>query len=333
LDDRTRRAERIRQAAQELGTQLQRRARADEDRQAAAIARRRRSEQGRPVVGRIPDGPHRLPEARAHLAREIATHQAKLDRYAALIAAGKKPMGRPPVLMQDSTRVQRARRVVRNAEIAERVAAAADGRSAAEARRLPKVVANTTDPQSRIRPTRKGFLQGYNAQVAVTGDQIIIAVQVGQSTNDQACFLPMMRAAQDAAARIHAATGNTEHVIGTVLADAGYNSDANLTATGPDRLIALGKERDQARAWTDERGAGQPPADATPREANRHRLRTSEGRALYKRRGATVEPGIGNLKKIIDRFSRRGLDNATNELHLAATAFNLTKIHRATAAA
>jgi hypothetical protein len=46
-----------------------------------------------------------------------------------------------------------------------------------------------------------------------------------------------------------------------------------------------------------------------------------------------VEPGIGNLKKIIDRFSRRGLDNATSELHLAATAFNLMKIYRAVPAA
>ena len=190
-------------------------------------------------------------------------------------------------------------------------------------------VANTTHPQSRIMPTRKGFLQGYNAQVAVTGDQIIVAVQVGQSTNDQASFLPMMRAAQDAATRIHAATGNTDHVIGTVLADAGYNSDANLTAAGPDRLIALGKERDQARTWAEEPADRPPPAGVTPREANRHRLRTLDGRALYKRRGATVEPGIGNLKKIIDRFSLRGLDNVTSELHLAATAFNLMKIHRA----
>ena len=42
----------------------------------------------------------------------------------------------------------------------------------------------------------------------------------------------MMRAAQDAAARIHAVTGNADHHIGTVLADAGYHSDANLNATG-----------------------------------------------------------------------------------------------------
>ena len=124
-------------------------------------------------------------------------------------------------------------------------------------------------------PTRRGFLQGYNAQVAVTGDQIIVAVQVGQSTNDQAFFLPMMRAAQDAATRIHAATGNTDHVIGTVLADAGYNSDANLTAAGPDRLIALGKERDQARTWAEEPADGPPPAGVT------HARRTDTGYARW----------------------------------------------------
>lgn len=142
----------------------------------------------------------------------------------------------------------------------------------------------------------------------------------------------MMQAAQDVAARMFAVTANVDHVIGTVLADAGYSSDANLNAAGPHRLIALGKDRDQALAASTEPAAGPPPRDATPREANRHRLRTTEGRALYKRRGATVEPGIGNLKKILDRFSRRGLDNATSELHLAATAFNLVKIHRATIA-
>lgn len=136
-----------------------------------------------------------------------------------------------------------------------------------------------------------------------------------------------------AAARLHAVTGNADHVIGTVLTDAGYNSDANLKANGSDRLVALGKGRDQARAAAQDPAQGSPPAGASPREANARRLRTLEGRDLYKRRGATVEPGIGNLKKIIDCFSRRGLENAASELHLAATAFNLMKVHRATAAA
>ncbi|MCG7433407.1 transposase [Kocuria indica] len=325
LRDRTRRLERIQQASEELKAQRQRRTREQAEHEAAALARRRRSEQGQPVVGRIPNGPHRLAEARAHLAREITSHQAKLDRYAALVAAGRKPMGRPPVPMAESTRVARARRVVANAE-----AAAAAVEPVPAGKELPKVVANTTDPQSRIMPTRRGFLQGYNAQVAVTSDQLIVAVQVGQTPNDQACFTPMMDAAQDAATRMHAHTGNPDHLVGTVLADAGYNSDANLTAAGPDRLIALGKRRDDQRAAAQEPAHGPPPAEATPREANAHRLRTREGRDLYKRRAATVEPGIGNLKKIIDRFSCRGLDHATSELHLAATAFNILKIHRAT---
>jgi Transposase DDE domain len=72
--------------------------------------------------------------------------------------------------------------------------------------------------------------------------------------------------------------------------------------------------------------------DATARQAMAHRLRTQEGRALYKRRGATVEPAIGNLKKLLDRFSRRGLNAELSELQLAATACNLLKIYRATAA-
>jgi transposase len=327
LGDRTQRAERIRQAAREVVAAQQRQVRADEEHQAAALARRRRSEEGQPVVGRIPNGPHRLAEARAHLKREIATHQAKLDRYAAVIAAGKKPMGRPPVAMDNSTRVQRARRVVRNAEVAAEAAGTTD-QSPSPAKQLPKIVANTTDPASRIMPTRKGFLQGYNAQLAITSDQLIVAVSLGQSTNDQHYFVPMMHTAQDLAARLHARTGSIEHAIGTVLADAGYDNDANLATAGPDRLIAVGKGRDQARAAAKKPAHGPPAADATPREANTHRLRTEEGQALYKRRGATVEPGIGNLKKIINRFSRRGLHNATSELHLAATAFNLMKIHR-----
>jgi len=77
-------------------------------------------------------------------------------------------------------------------------------------------------------PTRKGFVQGYNTQVAVTADQVIVAVQVGQSTADQGSFVPMMHAAQEAAALLYAHTGSDDQLIGTVLADAGYASDANL---------------------------------------------------------------------------------------------------------
>jgi hypothetical protein len=230
--------------------------------------------------------------------------------------------------------VIRSRRAVEAALAAEATrteAGSAAGRP--DGAKLPKTVANITDPSSRLMPTRRGFLQGYNAHVAVTSDQMIAAVQVSQSPNDMGAFTPMIAAAQAAAQRLHEETGRDEHTIGVVLADAGYCSDANLTAPGPDRLIAITKNRDQLKTAREHPTSGPPPAECSPRQAMDHRLRTVEGVALYKRRGATVEPGIGNLKKIIDRFSRRGRDAAASELHLAATAFNLMKIHRAASAA
>jgi transposase len=331
LADPARRAARIAAAAAEVRAQTEARARASSERARSTADRMRRAQAGESVVGRIPRGPHRLAEARAHLAREIARQQAKLDRRAAVIAAGKRPMGPAPVPVDEHPYVVRARRAVDAALAEHNDATASPPAAARSAKPAPKIVANTSDPQSRLMPTRRGFVQGYNAQVAVTADQMIAAVTISQSPNDMACFVPMMRAAQDAAACLHAVTGSPDHTVGTVLADAGYASDANLAAPGPQRLIALSKGRDQARAARADPASGGPPLSvpASPRELMRHRLRTPEGSELYKRRGATVEPGIGNLKKIIDRFSRRGLDAAASELHLAAAAFNLLKIHRA----
>ncbi|MDQ2884074.1 MAG: hypothetical protein M3Y48_23735 [Actinomycetota bacterium] len=48
--------------------------------------------------------------------------------------------------------------------------------------------------------------------------------------------------------------------------------------------------------------------------------------------GATVETGIGNFKKNSSPLlppPPEGLAAVTSEIHLAATAFNLLKIHRA----
>ena len=59
--------------------------------------------------------------------------------------------------------------------------------------------------------------------------------------------------------------------IGTVLADAGYFTEENLTMPGPDRLIAPGKHRDLPTG-TDP-APGPPPGDATARELMRDRLR------------------------------------------------------------
>ncbi|MCD2158266.1 hypothetical protein LQL77_31945 [Rhodococcus cerastii] len=58
-------------------------------------------------------------------------------------------------------------------------------------------------------PRRK--LEGYNSQLTVTSDQIIAAVQIGQSLNDLASLVPMMETSGRVAAMLHTDTGRSEH--------------------------------------------------------------------------------------------------------------------------
>jgi len=268
--------------------------------------------------------------AQLRLRRLIAAQHEKIDAYAAAVVAAeaakvRRPLGRPPVSIEDSRDIRLARTAVLAAQArAEEYAR----RHAERAASVAPARANITDPASRIMPTRRGWIQGYNVQVAATADQLIVATSVGQNTADATAFVSMMTAAQQAAEACRQASGRTDITIGTVLADAGYASNDNLTAPGPDRLIALGKGSQHHHDARTRPATGDPPPQASPRQVMDHRLRTPQGAQLYKRRGATVEPAIGNLKKIIDRCNRRGLHAAAAEIDLAAAAFNLLKIHR-----
>ena len=53
---------------------------------------------------------------------------------------------------------------------------------------LAKAKVNTTDPDSRIMKGPKGYLQGYNAQVAVSKDQVIVAA-AGTSAKRTSYFI------------------------------------------------------------------------------------------------------------------------------------------------
>jgi transposase len=54
---------------------------------------------------------------------------------------------------------------------------------------------NFTDPDSRIQPIRRGFIQGYNAQIAVDGaHQIIVAQRLQTSAADRGALRPMLAA-------------------------------------------------------------------------------------------------------------------------------------------
>jgi transposase len=182
---------------------------------------------------------------------------------------------------------------------------------------------NLTDPDSRLMiDAAGGSVQGYNAQIAVSDDHFILARQLSQDPNDAHCFAPMLTALQTTLTDL-------DLEVGTVLADAGYFTDHNLTTEGPDRLIAPGKHKDLARAVRDDPADGPPPEDADAKEQMRHRLRAPEAHQLYQRRSATVEPVNAHLKDQIRlrRFARRGLTAATAELDLAVTAVNIRRWH------
>lgn len=275
--------------------------------------------------GITPSGkPAGSPEDRIQeLEKRVEVHrrrqQDKIDAWKARKAAGKAA-GREPKPVEDTDEVQRALDRLRAALAAQQQRQHNVGND-------PKARVNTTDPESRILPTKSGWVQGYNVQLAVSADQLIIACDVTQG-GDSRCFIPMMTAAQQAATTISDRTGDTRQ-IRLLLADAGYASTANLTAEGPPRLIALEKSYHLAQRAEHTPTSGPPDPNSTAREQMRHLLAAPDGATRYKRRAATVEPAIGNLKKIFNRFSSRGLATAKAETHLSAAAFNILKIHRA----
>jgi len=72
------------------------------------------------------------------------------------------------------------------------------------------------------------------------------------------------------------------------------------------------------------------PKSMTARERMDRKLRTRRGRALYRQRGASVEPVFGQMKDRQDagRFSMRGLELCRGEWQLQAAVHNLRKLHR-----
>ena len=218
-------------------------------------------------------------------------------------AAGHPPAVRPGT--GKKVRKARARLDALQAEAAAEARQAADAGNRDKGAKVPQ--RNLTDPDSRLMPVRGGgFIQGYNCQDAAADDRLMLGGYACQDTGDvlqaqelarvaekgaavvaaahaahaadpamlaechgRLCTLPERRSnpGHDAAACHHAMTSG----IGVLVEDAGYHSEANLTAPGPDRLIADGKTRDLARR---EPADGPLPDDATAVEANAHRLRT-----------------------------------------------------------
>jgi hypothetical protein len=156
---------------------------------------------------------------------------------------------------------------------------------------------NVTDPDSRLMSAADGgAVQGYNAQLAVASDGQVLVPELVQDANDLHQFQPMSTAAVQAALLVHQARCDEQCLspggcciasaaspaegrgegastrgcgqsacpcvqdwIGVLLLDNGYCTNENLTAPGPDLLIATGNSRDLPRLGED---LGLLPSDA-----------------------------------------------------------------------
>jgi transposase len=324
---------------------------------------------GKPVTR--PPAAVAVEAARIALEAEVARQQALAGEWdrkrAAGGRAGKKPVPAEASrrVARQRERLARAEAAAAAARQEEEQEQAGGGEPDGTGKKKdkPRPVRNVTDPDSALMPVRGGGLkQGYNCQdaaaddrlmlggfasscaadtvhaarleqVAVKGAQVVAAAHADPGHDVAACHARMCTA-EDAADPGHDITACHAQMtggIGVLVEDAGYCSEANLTAGGPvDRLIATGNRASMGKAARDNPAAGPPPEDATAAEKMDHRLRTPEGRAAYKRRAPDIEGVHASIEDLIGlrRFSMRGLALATGEFLLAGLCHNLLLLSR-----
>jgi transposase len=257
--------------------------------------------------------------AEAAAAARVRDYQ---ERAAAKAAAGsaKRPDGRAPAPAGEHASIRRARQAAARAGQALARAMAAPA-LAAEPARAPK--ANATDPGSRVMPGKQGgFLQGYNPQVVAGKHQVILSIATHDSPVDVRALHPALKLAR---ASLDAA-GISDR-IAKALFDAGYASEDNFTAPCEAELyVAITREARQTGRLRD----GTPPASSLPGwQAMTARLGTPEGKALYKRRSAMIEPVFAQLFARLGRHLNYRDTKVDLELHLWAATHNLLKAIRA----
>jgi len=270
----------------------------------------------------------RVAKNQAAAAREEAVATARVKDYqaraAAKAAAGsrKRPDGRVPVPADRHVAVRLARQALAKAEQALAAANAAPA-SAAPPAKPPQ--ANTTDPASRVMPTKKGgFDQLHNVQVLAGKHQVIYAIATHDNPTDTGALHPLLERA-----RANLGAAGISQPIGKALFDAGYASEDNFTtACEPELYVAITKEARQTGRLRD----GHKPATMKNSwQQMAARLDAPEGKALYRRRAGIIEPVFAQLFARLGRHLNYRDTKTDLELHLWAASHNLLKAIRAQA--
>ena len=182
----------------------------------------------------------------------------------------------------------------------------------------PQGKINLTDLDSRNVKTRGGYMQGYNAQAAVTSGQVVIAAEISVNSPDFGLLGPVL----DAALSELAAVGVTD-TPGVVVADAGYWHQVQM-----QQIVEHGVEVLIPPDAGNRKGA-RPGWDGGLYAFMRRVLATNLGGDLYRKRKGMIEPVFGNTKfnRGIGRFQRRGRSAVRSEWRLITATHNLLKLH------
>ena len=269
--------------------------------------------------GRMQEDEKRLKEEVKRLLEQAEARDAEEDaRY----GPDRRGDELPAELARRETRLQRIREAKRGLEERAREQAKSKDEPEEKAKPEAKMQYNFTDPESRILPGADGFVQAYNAQIAVEPDfQWIVGQRVTQAANDKQQLQPTLEAIRQQAG----------HRPQAVMTDSGYCSEANLQYLEKKKIegfIATDRESYRDRQQPGPRGP--LPQGATRVDRMRRKLQTKVGAAIYSRRKTVVEPVFGQIKQArgFRQFLLRGLEKVQGEWAVICLTHNILKLHR-----
>ena len=185
---------------------------------------------------------------------------------------------------------------------------------------------NLTDEDSGLmrKSRRDGWTQSYNAQAVVDaeGTQLIVGTGVSRSPSDA----NGLEAAREAVAE----NGLT---VQRMIADAGYaNAEAfERLEEVIDLYVAVTADDHGERAY-DFRPQNRKKSKKTIKDprliAMQEKVRSEEGKRIYRHRKSTVEPVFGIIKEVLGfrQFLLRGLEKVSLEWDLVCTAYNIKRL-------
>jgi transposase len=266
-------------------------------------------------------------ELRAEVKELLAHAEAADAEEDARYGKGNGGEELPAELKRRETRLKRIREAKRVLQQRAQAKAEAEGKPAEEAKPSVKDQYNFTDPESRIMKGADGFIQGYNAQIAVESDfQMIVGQTVVQAPNDKEQVQPMVEVIEEQ-------SGQRPQEL---LADSGYCSEKNLEYLDPpqapekqiDAYIATGRQQHDEKKVQCK--PGPLPKGATRVDRMRRKLQTKAGARVYAARKGIVEPVFGQIKHVrhFRQFLLRGLAKVKSEWAMVCLTHNILKLHR-----